>query len=178
MAMRATTATYHQYEKLLFQAIYKSMKKWGGTFDDYLSDANDIFMYACGRYKKKKGNKFSTYLVFLLNCLMVERIRKELKYNSRLPCQPLHDGHTAINQRIFEIPDQLSEDAKVVVELVLDMPADIKLALVQMAKLPEDYEQEIKQGRSIAKCLKEFLSDLKWSAGRIDQAFNEIRTSL
>lgn len=180
MAMEATNAVYADYEKMLLQAVYKAMKRWGGSFDDWLSDANDVFMYACGRYKKKKGNKFGTYLYFLLNVFLVERLRKELKQRTRLPCQPLQgwEYNIAVSHRIFELPAELSEDARIVVGLVFDMPADIKLALVQMDRLPEDFEQEIKAGRTIGRCIKDFLADLNWSTGRIDQTFDEIRRCL
>lgn len=180
MAKAATNATYNGVELLIYSVIHKFVRKYGGAFEDYLLDAHEIFMYACGRHCKEKG-KFSTYLTFLLNCLLVERIEKEAKFRAHL--KQVDADLTLMAKaeradRLTMLTDELSDDAKTVVKLALDIPADVRLTLARVDRNPTNFDEEIRWGKSIRHGLVEFLEDLGWSMGRINRTFKEIQEAL
>lgn len=77
------------------------------------------------------------------------------------------DDHS---QRLPDLIDTLSSDAKEVVRLVLDTPYGVRQAFLSDSAGPS--------GRSARGSIKNYLSGLNWSQNRIFRVFKEIKKSL
>lgn len=174
--MKSRTAAGEAYEdlhSLKCSVIQKFQQKYGGMWDDWDSHADEIFMSAWTRYDTKKG-KFATWYAFLLYKEFMEKVRrqsmkgaklKQVDYNLELYNKP-KDSWNCI-----EFLRDLSEDARMVVMLVLDTPNDIKLALAERSRIESLRDKMIES-------IQEFLTDYGWDPDRIYSSFDEVTQAL
>ena len=170
----AMTTTYEDTRLLLYDICHKFRRRYGGNFDDLMSEANLHFMAAYETYDPTKGSKFTTWARFRIWICMLETVRSKMRRakNPNRPQQEYRDLNTLAAQAKFDIESfvsDLSEDASRVVGLVMDSPQDI---LYSIRSLGGHSPSNIK------KALLEYLKDLGWSVSRIKESFLEIKQAL
>ena len=169
LAMIAVSETYLDVEKLIFHTVHRFVKAYGGDFDEYRSDANLAYMDAYQTYHRSKGT-FEAWVRFKVWKRLLEVLRTKIGRNNRLPrveadleAMPVH-----AEPNPFWLSDflaELSDDARAVVELILDSPQSIEQSI---RKRGGDTPHNIKAA------VKEFLKDVGWAAGQVTDSFLEI----
>lgn len=165
---------YEEVQNMVFDAAHKLTRKYGGNFDEWLSEANWHFMKAYYTYDTTVGVKFSTWLLWSLKEVedKFRRPGKGVKFLHR--CGELDDTIPTKDQTPLQrAAAELSDDAIAIINLVLDTPTDIKLALL-------DYEGNNSVGLvpKLTTCLVDFLHDIGWCSERIGETFYEIGEAL
>lgn len=169
-APAACTETYLDVQKMIFKVAHTYSHRNGLPFDEVLSAAHFVFMRAFHyRYRPKgKPASFSTRLYNSLNWELRDFLKKESK----------HQGHLEINEEIvgaqeydanFRVmldTEQLSEDAKAIVALVLDRSEELTPLLRW---------QNVQGKKGYLAALEEHLSDLGWTVDRVQESFAELR---
>ena len=167
--------TYAEVERLVYSAVHRFIRRHGGDFDDLVGLANQVYMDSYDGYDPSKGS-FSNYLWVnitrrLQDFCRAERSRKEVSLSS--PCGNgrgvigdfIEDRRAGTDFDLAEFARRMTEDAKTVIELVLDAPEDLK---------------EIAEGKgghyyNFRSSLRGWLHSRKgWSVKRISEAFEEI----
>jgi len=156
----AVAETYGDVEKMLYRMAWTAVEKWGGEFNEWLSEANLAYMNAYHKYDRSKGASFITWLWHVVYHTLHDRHLKNHK----------HQDATALD--LFEVPNrtpplisrvfsEVSDDARVVVMLLLDVsprsarnPAKVRIFLWQQLKA------------------------IGWTVARVSESFDEIREVL
>lgn len=178
--------TYNDVEKLIYHICYLFQRRNGGDFEELVSEANLTYMKVYESWEPDKGSKFSTYLA---TCIY-RRLLDVASYEWRRNC--IRTGVTsessdAHHSTCFAVPidgidlkddyqefnedslfEGFSSDARLVINLVLDAPKDLLDTVRSKGG-------EIRNWRST---IKEFLSDMGWTAKQITESFNEVRSVL
>ena len=159
--------TYEDVKKMLYRLSWKMVSKCGGEFDDWLSIANKIFVEAYLDYDATKGSQFSTWVYNRVSYAFWDFITDNKKYQDRFgeSNQLLAESSDSKPHRLDGILKELSEDAKTIVQLIIDTPGDL-VSIIRVKK-PE------KQRRAIWKYLRGL--GVEWSLGRVVNSFDEIR---
>ena len=172
----AIAETYLDVQLLIKKQCNKYHSRYGGDFYDWLSEANYIFMEAYYSFDESAGACFSTYLYWLLDKRLIELIRRPAR-KSRVRKIKVHYVEN-VGERgcppmklIDRLKIELSEDANEIVDLIMDVPMDIKLAMLEPRK------QQTKASK-FKECLVEFLQDVGWSVSEISKSFEEIKECL
>jgi len=166
MGMTQCAETYVDVEKLIYRICHNFQDRFGGDFEEHVSTANEAYMDAYATFDPAKG-KFTTLLWTcvwrrLMDVSMTEaRRQKTLTYNSELVESADRPGFD-----LGTFTRELSDDAKTVVNLLMDMPGE----LAEMVGCS--------RGVKIRKMLRKFLDDNWWTAKRISGSFKEIREAL
>jgi hypothetical protein len=150
----------------------KFKERYGADYDELLSEADTIFMRAVRTHNPER--RFTNWLGFLLMKLWMENMRRRAMRNTRLPCvwkdmsrvrQPVQPSFD-----ILGLLDQLSDDAKTVVKLVIEPSPNIDLNVAERGGKDTP--------RNVRCAVKEHLRDLKWTWKRIRESFQEIERAL
>ncbi len=180
MASIAIEITYEEVEDMIYEACWRFFNKYKGDWHEWLSEANYIFMVAYYSYNEELGASFSTYLRYLLDRRLVDRVRKAIRE------QRYHDksltkktiagtGCKMVTKHALPVLDKLrgsiSKDAFDMARLIIEMPTDLRFAIM----CRPDYESRPKKAR---KAVCELLTDFGWSAEKISESFKEIREAL
>jgi RNA polymerase sigma factor (sigma-70 family) len=167
---RLMTETYQDVERLIWDVVHKFYAKHGPQYGDrqeLFSEACIGFMIAYRVYNPAKGS-FPTYVRMVANHTLLEHMRNETKRRVRLDTtselEPV-DTHPTFS--VAEFLDEVSEDAKTIVMLILDTPNDLLHAM--------QHEQE---EYGVKYLLRQYLSGMGWAAERITQCFAEIAHAL
>ena len=166
---RLMTETYEDVERLIWDVVHTFHRKHGfqyGTPQELFSEACMGFMVAYRIYNPAKGS-FSTYVRMVANHVLLEMMRNETKRRVRFHTST-EDEPTA-NPPAFSVAeflDEVSEDAKAIVMLVLDTPNDLLRAMQSEEK------------DSVKYLLRQYLSGMGWAADRITECFTEIAHAL
>lgn len=155
--------SYVDVEKLLYQTAHLFQKRYGGEFDELVGIANLAFTEA---YRSYNGaSKFATWTRFVAWRLMLDHVDNEIKSKRT---RPQDFEITEHKSPLIDVLDELEEDAKTVVELVLHTPEDLQLLI-------QDSGGGIKKIKSV---LTMYLSKLGWKQKRIKQSFLQIQEAL
>lgn len=162
------TITFKQYKKALFSCVHNHIEKYGGDFNEVYADACVHFVECLDKWDEKRSS-IHTWIRYyvsqeLHNSWVLDRKKKSYhsKYLGSLT------GTSGFDLR--EFLHDLSEDARTVVMLVVEPPADITLA-IQTARgegFPSEYRRAI----------PEYLREIGWVTSRIYSVFDEIRSAL
>jgi len=167
---------YLEVEGLVKATVARFVRCYGGRFDDLCADADAAFWRgwrACCQGKHNSEN----FLVEIRRWVWFElfdeyRVRAQHRRKDKVVIK--HEefiGDVARARPEFnalDFFDELSEDARVAAELVLDTPAE--LVAVVLAKGGED--------RNMRSTIRAHLAGMGWGAARINEAFDEIRGAL
>lgn len=178
----AIEGTFEEVEGLVYQWSYIFYCKYGGEYSEWLSDASVIFMEAYNSFDASKGAKFTSWLVYKLRRQLYERVRNKQRssgqYQNKLIQKIKEDISTGriplCRTRSFNLNSfiqDISEDARVIVGLIFEIPFDIKLSLAEQSKT-------VKISDRFKNSLREFLVDMGWHELRINSTFNEIKEAL
>jgi len=165
VAETARAETYADVERMICGICWWFVDKFGGEFDDYLSEANVAYMQAHETYDPKRSH-FTTWLWWtvryaLLNFVRAERTRME---RFALGSDSMEKMEAPPRFDVDRFAGELSADAADVLRLTLDCPHELLACL----GLPE-----VDRG-DVCRCLR----DAKWSVARVAESFGEIREAL
>lgn len=154
------TQTYYDVQNMLYDIAHKFLRKYGGDFEELVSQANLYFMTAYNSFSSKKSN-FTTWCYFIVWKGLLNERQKEIKTNY-IPCDT--NGYDE-DGCFIDFIDELSEDSKIIVGLILDTPNDLKILIERKGgTLPK-----------VKTVIREHLNELGWSMKRITESFSEIR---
>ncbi len=174
----ALTETYSDTERLIVKIAHDFHRKYGntyGTVEELISIGNESFMKA---YNSDKGkSSFVTWLFIQVTHGILDEIRRRTKRQKRLPESTNGLDSVSYSAALAQPPlkfflheflDELTDDAKLVVELVLDTPNDL------LEIMREDNGNRKKASASI----RQYLLGCGWTVKRIMESFAEITCCL
>lgn len=161
---------YENSKKLLVRCVLNFRRAHDGNFEEQLAQANLLFMKAYHSYNPEKA-KFSTHVWFVVWHGLLEdwreATRKKIMANKHLPVLVKNHAEKVMEDCVarecFDLKTlcmDLSEDARTIVHLLLDMP---------------DGRDDPKRKRST---VIQALLELGWAAGQILKGFREVREAL
>lgn len=166
------TEVYERTKKLVYFTVHRFMRQKHLPKDlmpEMISHANWQFMLA---YEKYDGRiEFHKYLQWCVWKGLLEVIRIYAVRSKRVAYQDLAPDCAWFTPSKFNLEEWcegLSQDARVVVRLALNTPH----CIAQGAHLRGGKPHNVKYG------LRQYLSGMGWSGGRIRNTFNEIRNAL
>ena len=160
--------TFASVEKLIWHAVHAFHARHGdlyGTREELFAEGCTGFAIAYKKYDPSKGS-FPTYVRTVVGHTLLENMRNETKRRVRYSTSS--EIEVVDNRRPFslaEFLDEVSEDARAIVQLVLETPGDL-LKIVQQEK------------RDAKHTLRQYLDGLGWEDHRVSTAFAEISTAL
>ena len=142
--------------------------------DDAVADANLIFVELYHSHDPARSD-LRQRLAYKIPLMLAEPVRQDNDRNAGLPRVAFNDATVGaapapppFDREGFE--SELTDDARVVLGLLLETPADL-LAAMRSARVPGP--------GSIRDCLRRYLSDtLGWAWNRVAESFEEIREAL
>ena len=168
--------TYRDVENLINKIVWKFQHKYGGTFDEWKGEANFIFAKAFNRYVEGSGT-FITYLYICLQGQLNNFRARNTKQNQTISTEvlsndegafDLQDVHNPSSSFIDLVDEIKSEDARTVLNLVLDMPEELKNTKMAGGSSPKHMKL----------FLKTYLQKIGWTARRATESFQEIGDAL
>lgn len=161
--------TLEHVERLITKMVNKAQRLYQLDRDDLLSAAYYAFMQAHASYKHELGFKYSTWLVHKVNGRFKDLLRNRSK-NKLFQVEEF--DATAPDDQKFDAEgwlSQLTEPARHVAKLVLDMPMDVKATIAHLGGMtPVNCRQAV----------REFLRDQGWTEEETIRAFQEVRRNL
>lgn len=184
--MRPIDETYADVEKLLWRICHRHQAKYGGDFDNLLGEAGLLFMAAYKDYDPKMG-KFPTWLYQKVTYGLISATRNRRKVRVISSSDLIESGKLVVkNERggrshleydpqepaksKFHIGDfiaELGQDAKTVVQLLLETPADLLVIADNKGGQPRNLRSTVRQ--ALAK---------EWGDQRVRASFDEVRGAL
>lgn len=157
--------TYEDVKRLIHSTVHKFYEKYGGDYEELVSEANLAFMVAYNTYNPSRA-KFSTWLVRMIVWRLLSLQRVEAAFSH----EPLTDvGEMTEVMDLSDLINGMSDDAKTVVNMVIASPR-------RLTRLVE------KRGRGTPVhyrgALRELLLDLNWTTKQIQATYEEIRNLL
>jgi DNA-directed RNA polymerase specialized sigma subunit len=154
---------------MIWQLVWQFHTRNGdayGTIEELHSEACCAFVEAYNTYDRTKG-AFTTHtywkvvrqLQTLKRKITTAKIPVELQNEELLPARIC---------RLSELFLDLSDDARLIVSLLVDTPAGLSQVI----------DEEGRTRTSIRIILRQYLDGRRWPKGRIDQAFTEIQDAL
>jgi len=169
VAPDAMQETYEDIERMIFMMAWKAVEKFGGDWDEYYSLANEAFIDAYNSFNPEKA-KFTTWLWHHVTSKILKS-----RYKSKLEQMTVAGGEDIdltvhADKNRFDIDRflfELSDNAKQVVELLLESPWDLSEIACSA-----DGPSCIRSG------LIHQLRDMGWTVAAICNTFGEIREAL
>ena len=160
--------TYNDMKNLIARTVWKFKKTYEIEFEEYLAEANLLFLKAVKSHSKKA--QLSTWVVTriwygLLDKLYEERNWKRQRTDFQLiekTFLTLHPSMTA-----SELVDEISSDAKLILSLTLNMPKEI----IQNAKRSKNH-------LNLKISLKNYLRNIGWTIRRVQESIDEIQNAI
>ena len=177
----AQEETYLEVQKLVYDVVNRFIKRYypknwklrQQLFDDLLGHANELFLDAYQKFVPDRCEEFSKWCSYRIRMGLLESLRKVITRNARLqqtdafleeiPNAPQLDFDRD------ELLGNLTEDARIVVLLVLDSPADVVYSVKSLGG---------PTATNVRKAVREFLRDIGWSQNRITKSFQEVKHAL
>jgi hypothetical protein len=169
----AAAEAYADTHHLLDAVVLSHLRRYGGDGEEYRSEADEWWLKAFLGYDPACGTEFRTWVRTKAALGVLERHRETYRRQNLL-----HRRHVDLTRHAearcpeFDMEgflEGLSEDAQVVVRLVLERPIDIELNLLARGG-PE--------AKNYKGAVREFLKDLGWSFNRVMETFKEIKEYL
>ena len=167
------TQTYEDVQKLIYKMCHLFRRRHGGEFEELVAEANVAFCKAYEHWRANGGACFSTYLATAIYRRLLDKKRTARRrahvwkegqwYDFQVPAPA--GGW----QRLSALVEGLSEDAKTIVQLVLDTPAEL---------LSEVKSRGGKSCNWRTSILDHLADDAGWKQNRVSRAFQEVRAAL
>ena len=165
---RNVAETYKDVEKLIYSTVWQVVRRYGGHFDDLLSEANQVFLEA---YESFDGSSsFTNWLRFNVWWRLVDVQRSTHRERSRyVPVEDVDIAErTRSDWRMQDMIEELTEDAALVVKLVVETPAELE----------QVYRAKGGEARNLRSSIRQYLIEMGWTAARIAESFVEVRRAL
>lgn len=169
----AITSTYEDVEFLIKKTVHEFQKRYGGDFEELQSHAHLLFMDAWKKHNRERAS-FPTWCRYRVWYGLLDVLRTKMQKDNRHKQVPLSPDATAPRPWLREFLADLSNDAKMIVMLVLDTPKDIELNMRRRRRL---YKEEKDRART-RRAVREFLRDIGWTKDQVRTAFTEIKEAL
>ena len=171
LTLSAIDLAYRDVERLVYHTAHAFRRRYGGDFEELLSEANEHFMHAFHTFDPGRG-QFPARVRHVVWHGLLETLRKEANRKRLLARADINlDGVSQPGNRDW-LADahELSDDAAAVLGLVLEPPPEIRLWSRQRDQL-----ERYKAKRS---AVVELLHEIGWCSMRIAESFQEIREIL
>lgn len=165
------TETYQDLQALIKSMARRFCQAYNMPLDEGLSLAHEAFLESFLSFQSNRG-KFHSYVCQKILSKLYEWNRTTVRRNilgprENVPMETLTEKQQ--QQWLVDFLDSLTEEARMVVQLVLDPPRDIIHCLIEKGDAtPARWRSAI----------KEFLSDMGWTREQVTKTFSEIRKAL
>lgn len=165
---QAVQESYRDVERMIADLVRRHTNCPNCDYEERIGAANEAYCRAYAAYDPRRG-AFTT--------LVWHSVRNKLKNQCRACCRHPQVGYN-VNSHIDRMEDKksigltailadLSDDARVVVEMVLEAPGELKSLL-----------KRNKSGQDKRYALSIHLQKLGWTMARVVESFHEIRRAL
>lgn len=164
------TDAYEDVEKLIWAEVHRERRKTRRPVQELKSIADMVFAECFDKYRRKRS-KFTTFLTEKIRYGFLEEKRSRFNRENFAPREDDYPLDKLPDRRpepfdLASFMRELSKDARTVVRLTLDTPAELTRLLV----MADDFSPA-----SFRRHLKKYLfAEYRWRYPRIHQAFNEI----
>ncbi len=166
----AAEETFLEVRNLIRQRVWKLSKKYGGDFEELFAEASVIFIAAYESYPAHNPPcGFTTWLTNQVYWGLEDELRGRVRTSKKF--EPADPDQIQAKNRDWEpasLLEELGSDARMVVELVIETPAEIDQII--RAKGGE--------ARNVRSTIRDHLRGIGWTAARIAESFCEIRHAL
>lgn len=168
---------YEMVRDLIFYNVHKFTRMYGVEFDELIGDANELFVRGHQQYENGVTNtgvvitqSYQTKIRQWVWFGLFDIMRSRLVHESREKLVPLEDYDAPATDRFDanEFVDELSPDARLVADLVLNPPEAMLNVINGKGGTPRNYRSTVRT----------HLKRLGWSNDRINDAFEEITECL
>jgi hypothetical protein len=169
--MTTLEADYSAFKDLIYYLANKFFRSYGGEFDEIESEANYAFVLACQSHDPNRGSLSTWAHSCIWGRLRSARYLK-IRESQRLVDykDEIHSPEQgAVSYFMMDLRNIVSENAREVVDLVLDMPEDVAQMSIERGRGPSTVR------RSLYKYLTK---QVGWSERQVRGTFDEIREAL
>jgi len=161
------TTTYNEMADVVKFEAFRFFRLYGGEFDEWFAQANEVFVDAFWSYDREEGS-FGNWLRRNLRWKLMDVVQFIAYRHKRFPYVELLDEMATIDNEPLRHLDSLTEDAQLVVQLVLDLPRTLAIEIDDRGGKPRNW-------RSV---LRQYLLGMGWERDYIDEIFAEIKHAL
>lgn len=151
--MTVTDQDYLSLRNMLCKIVLKIQNKYGGDFDDLMSEANECFMLACHSHNPNKS-RLITWVHQKVWYGLLESARVHAKRNKRYAPANLENVQSKLTFDVERLLSEVSADAANIINLIVYDNKDKRSAVIQ------------------------HLLSIGWAAERILESFREIKDAL
>lgn len=173
-AVLACATTYADSQNVVYETCHHFVRCYGGEFEECLSIANEVYtkLYWKDDWKEKKSS-FKTWLRRKITYALLEDMRLRRGRNNRLPKVDLELEFLPTEKvedfDLQDFLDYLSEDARVVAEMVLTESIPLTMEVYQRGDFTP---------KNVLRALGKVLSGLGWTSKRILESFEEVKQAI
>jgi len=125
------TETYKDMEKLVCKIAWRFAKTYNADFEEVQAETNLIFINAMKTYDKEKG-ALSTHLTHQITRRLQTYFKQQWKQQNQIPT--INVDLVCIETpssdfTLIDIIDEVGEDARTLIDLVLETPVDFMNAI-------------------------------------------------
>jgi len=158
---------YEDLRLMVFNIAHRFSAKFKIPFEDMLGQAHVIFIQQMDRYDPAHGAKLGTWIFSKVTWGLMSWMRTELRHWHLDDADELDEEASNADSRfLVEIVSELSDDARAVVQLILDAENDFKLTC-------RWNRAHTRSG--MLRSLREHLEDIGWHSRQIKTCIQEIR---
>jgi len=168
--MQPTDALYLQHRQLIRIAVFCHLRKCGGDFDDLECMANEFWLDAVIAFDdaKRKGIDLETWVAVRIRQRLINHFATQRRHQNVLQTSDRLDEEGQSSSFFLNLWDELSEDARSIVEVIFDCPIEVI----------RDAQKKGGHARNFRWALREYMRGLDWSKRRIDAAYKSIKGAL
>jgi len=162
----ALTETYYDMEKTLQSMIWQFHGKYGGDMEEWRAEANLLFIKAYYTHDENKA-AFSSWVRYKVWKGLLDYSRNIFKYCHDIPNIDILKFIKNKGGNPFlpiELLDGATDDAKTLMHLIWNPPAEITNAKIKNGSHPCHMKV----------VLRRYLSNIGWTGRRIKESFEEI----
>lgn len=165
----ALAETYEDVKRMIYKLVHRFSARYCMSFEDLIGEAHCSYIKAFETYKPETGTLISTWVYYRIWHDLTNYVKKENRYRGYEEINEEIAGFAPPVSELNDILEGLSEEARTIVRLTLDVPQDLQtLYKLNKARTPT----------KIRDCISEHLQDLGWAITQIETAYNEISQAL
>lgn len=164
-------------ERMLCDLAWRTALAYPVLFEEAKSEAYYAFMRACEQFDRTRGSKFSTWCYFWvwthLKTFVTRRSVDPLYFTDTLPEEAASEEPSKFRECLEEVINDLSEDAKEIMSLLLETPKELMNRKSKSRKAP------VVTPHQLLRQVKNFLIERrKWDKQEVDTALDQLRRRL